>query len=620
MRFFTCVLDTEGRGITEHGRRGYEALPRERGLQFQWQSFENAAVLTGWDDPYGDPLVVEDGDWIATGMVRLDNREELERWVHRGRRAATDLELVLRIVARYGSEYVSKLLGDFAFIAWNGRTRSGVAACDAFAVQKLYYAERGGLLAFASRAEALAYHREYDLQYLANMVSLQDCPRDITVYAEVRAVPPASMAVLREGHIAIHRYWDASDFTVDPSWLRMEQETVDTCHQLLADSVRHRVGTNGSTWAQLSGGLDSSSVVSVAQWLAERGLIAHGLAGTVTFVDHRGTGTDERAYSDAIVERWRVRNETIIEPPTWYDESHTPPRTDQPRGDLHLYPRDSRLCELVRGAGGRVLLSGSGGDELFTGNMLFFADWVAQGRVWPALREMARRAALGRVSFWKLAYRNALLPLLPRMAHAHLVHDQHETPAISWIEPPVMKRYGLTLQSYSAPAYGGRLRNKYHHAVVSTIGRLQAPHHGGVIADSLDIRHPFLYRPLVEFALRLPPELRARPHAHRWVLREAMRDILPDKVRTRVGKPGTADFLTWSLSMQQAHLAPLIQKPILGELGVIHPAKLREAFNAALHDTRYGLQMHGPLFTTLAVEAWLQIRSDRWPRSRQDGI
>lgn len=613
MRFVTCVLDPDGRGITDRVRRGYEALPRGRGLELQWQSFDNAAVLIGWDDPYGCPLVVADGDWIAAGVVRLDNRQELERWVHRGDRAASDLELVLRIVARYGSEYISKLLGDFAFIAWNGETRYGVAACDAFAVQKLYYAEREGMLAFASRAEALASGEQYELSYLLALVSLHDRPRGASVYKGVRQVPRASLATVQGRRMSIQQYWHAADFAMEPSWVRSEPQVIDACRQLLIDSVRQRVAGAGTTWAQLSGGLDSSSVVSLVQWLAERGDIAHGLAGTVMFVDHRGTSTDERAYSDTVVNRWRLRNEAIVDPPTWYDDRYTPPRTDQPRGDVHVYPRDSRLCETVRGAGGRVLLTGVGGDELFTGNMLYFADWLVRGRVWPAVREMARRAAIGRVSFWELAYRNALLPLLPRATHTRLVHDQHEEPTASWLAHQALARYGFIPLASSAPAYAGHLGQKYHHAVVSAVAALECPTHGGVLSDALDIRHPLLYRPLVEFALRLPPELRARPHAHRWVLREAMRGILPERVRTRVGKPGTADFLTWSLTTQHAQLALLLRHPILADLRVLDAAKLRAAYGAVLQGTIGANGTYGALFQTLAVEAWLQIRSGRWP-------
>jgi asparagine synthase (glutamine-hydrolysing) len=215
-----------------------------------------------------------------------------------------------------------------------------------------------------------------------------------------------------------------------------------------------------------------------------------------------------------------------------------------------------------------------------------------------------------------LAYRNALLPLLPRMSHTRLVHGQNEIPIQPWLRSDMLKRYGLAGRPSSASKYGGRLRHHYEHAVTESIANLESPHHGGLIADALEVRHPFLYRPLVEFALRLPPELRARPHAHRWVVREAMKGVLPEKVRTRVGKPGTADVLMWCLVAQRAQLVLLTRDPILGELGIVNASRLRAEFDAAASHRVAGGRLHAPLLGVLGIEAWLQIRSGRWPYKR----
>jgi asparagine synthetase B (glutamine-hydrolysing) len=396
------------------------------------------------------------------------------------------------------------------------------------------------------------------------------------------------------------------------------RQVVEECQHLLAQAVRTSLSGDGAVWAQLSGGLDSSSVTSVAQWLAARDSVAHGLAGTVTFVDHRGTGTDERRYSDSVVTRWRIRNEVIIDPPTFYDEQYPLPLLDQPRSDLHVYPREMRMCHAVRSAGGRTLLTGVGGDEIFSGNMLFFADWLVRGRIWPAVHEMGRRAAIGRVSFWELAYRNALLPLLPIPLHRRFVREQDSSPVMPWLKRDALKRYDIAMNScITAPAYGGPRGEKYMHAVVSMAARIEAPSSGSLTDDFLEVRHPLLYRPLVEFALRLPPDLRARPHAQRWVLREAMREILPELVRTRVGKPGTADYLGWTLLERQRHLAPLLDEPILADLGLVDPVSLRQTFNDTLQHPAAGGHMLGPLLNTLAVEGWLQHRCGRWPRGER---
>ncbi|HET7552527.1 MAG TPA: asparagine synthase-related protein [Gemmatimonadaceae bacterium] len=620
MRFFTCVLDPEERGATEAILRRYESLPRRRDLEFRWYSGPRLAVLTAWDDPFGDPMFVPgagpDGDWFAIGTVRLDNRADMARLIDGDAAGLSDIELVLRVVAAHGTRYVPAFIGDFAFVVWNGHTRTAVAACDAFAVRRLYYSEQNGLVAFSSRAEALAGRKGYDVRHLMEVVAQRTRSPDRCAFAGVYPIPRATMALLHAGRsLTIRRYWNASDYAVDGSWTGTEREAADECRRLLAESVRLRMGQRGQTWAHLSGGLDSSSIVSCAQWLTERGEGDGGLAGTVTFVDRDGTGTDEREYSDSVVDRWKVSNTAIINPPTWYDGTCELPHLDQPTRDILVYPRDRRMCATVRAAGGRVLLTGTGGDQLFSGTMLFFADWIVRGRLAAALGEMARRAATGRVSFWQLAYRNALLPLLPRAMQLRLVHDQDEVPTIPWLDHSTISRLGLGQRpAVTAPAYGGRPGQKYHHAAVSMVDTITENYQGGVVADCLDVRHPLLYRPLVEFALGLPPELRARPHAHRWVLRQAMHGILPEQVRTRVGKPGTSDFLAWSLSTEQERLSALVRSPILADLGVVRREELELAFKNVVHHVQGSDRLCATLFNTLAVEMWLQIRSGRWPR------
>src|SRR5882724_11252957 len=171
MRLFICLLDPKNREIPATVLRGYEAAPRSQGLQFQWQSLEHASVLTAWDDPCGDPLTARNEGRFAVGMVRLDNRAQLERRFQRRGRGLTDLELVLQAMTMEGPSQVRQLLGDFAFVIWDATTRTAIAACDALRVKQLYHAEHNGVFAFASRAEALAQDDRYDVQYLAERVA-----------------------------------------------------------------------------------------------------------------------------------------------------------------------------------------------------------------------------------------------------------------------------------------------------------------------------------------------------------------------------------------------------------------------------------------------------------------
>ena len=563
-------------------------------------------------------LVARHGAYVAFGSARLDHRDELERTLGSRNSGLTDLALILHAVVQRGTGWLSQVIGDFAILVWDTSTRSGVAASDPFAVKKLFYAARGGVLAFASRSDLLALDERYDAQYLAELVALCVPSPSLTVHLGVRSIPAGMVATLVRDRVTVRRYWAASDFAGDSTLTLPEPEAVETCRELLAQAVRSRLGGATDTWAQLSGGLDSSSVVAIAQWLAARGHTRDGLAGTITYVDSRGTGGDEREYSDAVLRHWPLRNETIVDAPTWWDDGYAPPRLDQPGPDLLFYPREARLSEIVRAAGGRVLLTGVGGDNLFTGNMFFFADWVAKGRILEAASEMARRAALGRVSFWELAYRNALLPFLPVSARTRLLRDEAQMPP--WILPSTARRYGLPARATAAAIYGGRRGNKYRDGVAASVTAIIGGLSYAAIEEALEVRHPYLYRPLVEFALRLPPTSCVRPHQRKWILREAMRGILPEAVRTRVGKGGPQGGLAWSLVRQKPLLEPLLHDQVLAELGVVDPIKLRASFEALPREPDGREKLHAAVHHTLAIEAWLQMRSGRWPASADTAV
>jgi asparagine synthase (glutamine-hydrolysing) len=420
------------------------------------------------------------------------------------------------------------------------------------------------------------------------------------------------MATFEHGRLTMHGLWSPGEAAAASTPVASEREAAETMRTLLVEGVRLRLGRNGDTWSQLSGGLDSSSVVSIAQWLAERGTIAHGLAGTTTYVDRQGTAADEREFSDLIAAHWHLRNETIVDPPLWYDERRSLPVPDEPRIDFMLYPREQLLCDIVCASGGRVLLTGQGSDEFLSGNMFFFADWIARGHVAAAVREMVRRASIGRVSFWDLAYRNAVTPLLPVGLRRRLGPEVTRVPP--WLHRDAVRRFGLRDRATEMTLYAGPVGHKYRHAVVHSLATVSRTLGYVVLEDRLEVRHPFLYRPLVEFALTLRPDLLVRPYARKWILREAMRGIVPEQVRTRIGKGSVSERYAWSLTAQRQLLEPLVEEPMLADLGIIDPAELRAAFDAAPHQPGRKDEPHTALQGVLAIEAWLQMRAGRWPR------
>jgi asparagine synthase (glutamine-hydrolysing) len=550
------------------------------------------------------PLLARRGALLAAGDVRLDNRAEVASWGGARADGAPDLALVLAAYAARGAACLEHVLGDFALVLWDGERATLTAVRDPFGVKPLFFTEADGALLLSSRAAVLGREGEVDEEWVADFLVGAMVPPGRTAWAGVQAVAPGEVLTWRGGALSRRRWWSAAGFA--PEEAADERAAAETFRGLLEEAVRARTEGGVPVWSQLSGGVDSSSVVSVAQALAEAGR-GPGLAGTVTLVETLGDG-DERRYSDAVVRRWGVRNETVIDPWAWQDDGLPPPRTDEPRSHYPFWARDRAMAAIVRRAGGRVLLSGQGPDHYLAGNLGFVADLLAAGRVRTALGELVHFSVAARQSFWTGLGRHGIDPFLPTRLKLRRARAHEQLPA--WLEPGFVRRMEIDrrlplVRRLSAPRRGSR----FAHQVAAELEGLPGFLERGPFEEGIEMRYPFLHRPLVERSLRLPPALRIRPRAGKHVLREAMRGILPEEIRTRRGKGGIDARLLWALHHERPRLEALLRDPEVARRGWVRADALR----AAVEQARQGEVASLPfLLCSLALETWLAVRSGRW--------
>ncbi len=549
----------------------------------------------------GRPLLGRWNRLLGVGDVRLDNRQEIARLAGMTLYPSiSDLEVALAGIDALGEGLLGRLIGDFAFAYWNPNACKLVAVRDGFGVRPLYLRATPDMLILASQIGVLGSREEVDLAYAARFLTGMAKPGAETIWADVRAVPPGACVVQRGTVRTVQRHWNPADIT--PLDRLDEGAAVERFAALFRDAVSLRLGNPASTWAQLSGGVDSSSVVATAS------LLGHGepmLAGTVTLVDTL-TGGDERDYSDAVVKQYGLRNEQICDYWAWQHDAGGPPRTDTPTPLYPFFARDRRVVDAVRNAGGRVLLSGFGSDHYLFGNLHYITDLAAKRRYNVAIRELAGWSIATRQSFWSMAREYLVAPFLPA-ARASDPTDAERVPG--WIDPAFARQHHVP--QLLAGARGGMARpgHRFQAGVLADLAHAPMWVHGWPFEGALDVRYPFLHRPLVEAALTLPVALRIRPGVHKWVLREAMRGVLPERLRTRRSKGSIDARIVWSLQHEKAAIDRMLRDPILAQLGCIRPDALRQAVDQA----RRGLPVHlVHLMSALALETWLAVRAGRW--------
>jgi asparagine synthase (glutamine-hydrolysing) len=599
---FYCALPKTGHGLPLDFR--HQAVARaEATLRGVWQWIVEPVtgalfgVVASPDRPRSStPRIISTPLGILVGNARLDDSVD----------GADDLGRIAAVVGQGGADAVRGLIGDFAFVYWDIQGRRAVAARDAFGVRALYRREFGDVVAFSSSASALLDREEYDPEYAAEFLLNGYEPTDRTPFLDVRTVPAGSLATLVDGLLRVRPYWSVAEFQPAEDGAPEYANTLEVVAEwraLFERAVKVRLGGDRPVWSMLSGGVDSSAIVSVAGALARRGDVGQGLGGTVSIVD---SYDDEGPHQRAVVEAYGLRNETIVDDWLWREDGIGARVTDEPHPLFGFYARNRRLCDTVRNAGANVLLSGTGPDHYLAGNLSFFADMVARGQLGTAVRELGRWAVLANQSFWRFAGEHAIEPLLP-LAVRRMFAPPARPPA--WFQPTFARQRNLrerTIWLRSNRVSKGRMYAGY---IEFVMGHIPPSIDRGEFEDGIEIRYPFLDRPLVEFSLRLPPGLRTRPHARKWVQREAVKGVLPESVRTRRSKGGIVGSTRSSLMRQDRVITDLLRDPIVEQLGYVDPGQLRAAVDRAVGGDDLLLF---EVVRALSFETWLRARTGRW--------
>ena len=473
---------------------------------------------------------------------RVDNREELKDLLQNAGRVLrnnTDAELVLQSYARWQEDCPRWILGDFAFVVWDPRQRKLFCARDLVGVKPFYYHASDSSFVWASELRQLLALPEIPRQpndgmvgeYLLSAVR----NREETLFEGIMRLPPANCLSVQPGRIRTWTYWEPG--AVASVRYRRDEEYAEHLHALLCDAVGCRLRSHRPVGVQLSGGVDSSLVVAVAQALHTRGRAACPGVEAFSLV-FPGWDCDESPFIDDVVAKTGVASHRLVPRPqtlSWY-ESQVRRYFDVP--DYPNGTMSDSLEELARERNIRVMLTGLGGDEWFQGSEYHCADLLRTGRLPSLVRHL--RSISDRPVFpirRSPLVTDGILPLVPESAKAAYRSLRSGGGLPGWINADFAERNSLTdrvraqrdwkrFRSYaSAGLYFAATQGFQTHAIEME-DRSAAGFH-------LDLRYPFHDRRIIEFGLGLPPEQWRRDGLRKVVLRNAMRDALPDTVKDR---------------------------------------------------------------------------------------
>ena len=480
--------------------------------------------LEGGDQPIGN----EDGSCVVVQNGEIYNYAELTRLLERaGHRFRThsDTETIVHAYEEWGLGFAERLRGMFALAIWDAQHARLVLARDRFGIKPLAYRAVDGELEFASELDALP-KGELDLDALEAFLATNVVPAPLSIYREIRKLPPGHLLTWANGSVALERFARPGPLPVRGD---DEAELVEECRARLRDSVRAHLVADVPVGVLLSGGVDSGTLAALA---------AQETAEPVrTFsIGFEEQSFDELSGARAVSERYGTRHrELVLRPDAALLLPALADAFDEPFADSSALP--TYLVSRLASEDVKVALSGEGGDELFGGYYTYAADLLAEriGGAAAAAGPMVERlpSSSRRASFdyrAKRFVRAAHLPPLERHlgwktifsadARAELTGGAHG------FDPESLDR--------------ARFAETEGHELLA---RLQDVDVGGYLADdllvktdrasmawSLETRVPFLDTVVTNFAFSLPTSQKVRGLAKKRLLRRAVEPLLPRSV------------------------------------------------------------------------------------------
>lgn len=472
------------------------------------------------------PFYAEDSQLAITFNGELYNFRELRAELESHGfhfRSQSDTEVLLRGYEKWGTAVLDRLVGMFAFAIWDQREQTLFLARDRTGEKPLYYSLGPRGFAFASELQALRpvpwISESISPEAVAAYLMYQYVPAPLSIYSAIAKLPPAHAMTVRGGQAHIWRYWDPIAVAVGPGLALSEQEALDRLDTLLKEAIRGQMISDVPLGAFLSGGIDSTAVVSAMTEVAQSAVKTF----TIGFEE---TEFNEAHYAEAVA--MHLGTDHVTEYVSARDALDLVPQVAQiygePFADSSALP--THLVSRVARKEVTVALSGDGGDELFGG----YTRYVHLERYATLLRLMGPMAKTLKPVTHRLPGRLArAVPLLGQpVAEVYRgmvsIFNNEEVTRLTGLEAPLyLFDQSWKVQPSMPPRRHAMLADLLTYMPEDILVKVDR----AAMRVSLETRAPFLDHRIIEFALRLPlPLVREKHILKQWLYRRVPAKLL----------------------------------------------------------------------------------------------
>jgi asparagine synthase (glutamine-hydrolysing) len=541
----------------------------------------------GGDQPIGN----EDGSVQVVYNGEIYNFRELRAELEgKGHRFEThsDTEVIVHAYEEFGDDCVTRFQGMFVFALWDSRRARLLLARDRAGIKQLFFTVAAGQLVFGSEIKALLCHpavgRSFRPAALNHYLTYLYVPEPLTMFEGIEELRAGHVLVAERGRVQVRPYWQLR-YDIDEGM--DAHEAVRGLRAHLEDAVRDCLVSDVPLGAFLSGGIDSGAVVA---------LMAKYSPGRVnTFsIGYRtgGEAFDERQYAREVAERYHTdHREFEMAPDIRVVAQQLVRAFDQPNADSTAIPT-WYLCELTR-RHVTVALSGLGGDELAAGyerhRGALLAERLSLIPAW--LPRVILRPLVDRIPDpksgdpWGQRIKRFVgamdLPFEER--YFHMIAQTTRATREALLTPEIAEQIDLDeprthFQSVLAPVAGAHTLNQALYADLKLYlpGDLLTLNDRVSMAHSLEVRVPYLDHRLLEFAARIPAQLKLRRLDRKHLLKRAVRDLLPDSFFHRRKMGFSAPMAVWFRSELRDYVEDVLSRSAIEAAGVFRYEAVRQ--------------------------------------------
>jgi len=593
-------LDNVRTSLAAYGPDGFRSYSND-GVIIEFHAFHTIKQSRHQLQPF-----VSKSGLVFAWDGRLDNRKELiEQSRHSLSEDSADVCIVAAAYERRATDCFGRLIGDWALSIWNPADRSLILAKDPLGPQQLHYSASKDSVTWSTVLDPLVLYTGHTFalneEYIAGCLSLLPASH-LTPYVGIRSVPASSFVRFEGLRETVKKYWD-----FDPTktiCYKTDAEYEDHFRTAFAQAVRRRLRSDAPILAELSGGMDSSSIVCMADLEMSDGAVDAIRLDTVSYFDDSEPGWNEYPYFTKVeAKRGRTGCHIDVSPHPdlrlAFQEDHFAAAPLSLRDVNHA---TQQFAECVRSQGNRVVLSGVGGDEV-TGGVPTptpeLENLLIAGR-FGILAHQLKTWALNQRRPWFYLFFEAVRGFFP----SAIVGVPKSYRPVPWLNPHFTRRHRRALSGYHArlKVFGPAPSFQENLFALEVLRRQMAC---SVLATEppYEKRYPYLDRDLLEFLYAIPREQVVRPGQRRSLMRRALAGVVPPEILNRKRKATVARGPTATIASQWPNVVEMTKHMVISSLGIVASSD----FIAALDNARRGREVPiVPLFRTLAIERWLR--------------